>query len=100
MVTFWTLIELVTSILLLYKFGECATELLDSFKPKKDVSSLFVLARVFYDNAVTLVERHLVLRTSLSSPDTLQSPSFWGLLATISLSKDGKKAIEGIGNME
>ena len=68
---FWSLIELTTNILLLYKFGECETELLESFNATKDVSYLFVLARVFYDHAVTLVERHLVLRTALNSPETI-----------------------------
>ena len=58
---FWSLIELATNILILYKFGECETDLLESFAAIKDVSSLFVLAKVFYDHTVTLVERHLVL---------------------------------------
>ena len=55
---FWSLLQLCTNILLLYKFGECETYLLDSFLATKDIASLFVLSRVFYDHASTLVERH------------------------------------------
>ena len=59
-----------------------------------------MLSRVFYDHAVTLIERHQVLRNSINNLEIVESPVFWGLLATISLSKDGKKAIEGIGSVE
>ena len=44
--------------MLLYKFSECKDYLLESFNGTKDVASLFVLSRVFYDHASTLIERH------------------------------------------
>ena len=97
---FWSLVALCTNIMLLYKFGECETYLHDSFMGTKDISSLFVYARVFFDHASTLVERQLILKNALTSPAVMQTSSFWGLLATISLSKDGKKAIEEIGSLE
>ena len=97
---FWSLMTLTTDVLLLYKFGECETYLLDSFLATNDVCSLYVLARVFYDYASDLVERHQVLKKALNDDSVMQSPAFWGLLATISLSKAGKKAIEGIGSVE
>lgn len=59
---FWAYIEVTTSILLLYKFSECQDYLLESFNATNDVASLFVLSRVFYDHASTLVERHRVLK--------------------------------------
>lgn len=97
---FWSLVALTTDVLLLYKFGECETYLLDSFLATKDVCSLYVLARVFYDYASDLVERHQVLKSAINDSNVMHSPAFWGLLATISLSKAGKKAIEGIGSIE
>lgn len=72
----------------------------ESFLGTKDVASLFVLSRVFYDHAATLVERHQVLKASLKDSTTSSSPTFWGLMATISLSRDGKKAIKEIGSLE
>jgi hypothetical protein len=65
---YWSLVALCTNIMLLYKFGECDTYLLDSFNGTKDIASLFVLARVFFDHASTLVERHLILKKSLAAP--------------------------------
>ena len=97
---FWSLVALCTNMMLLYKFGECETYLLDSFLGTKEIASLFVLARVFFDHASTLVERHLILKKALAAPDLMHTSSFWGLLATISLSKAGKKAIEEIGSLE
>lgn len=91
---FWSLIALCTDIMLLYKFGECETYLHDSFLGSKDIPSLFVLARVFFDHATTLVERHQILKNAIADPVVLQTASFWGLLATTSLSKDGRVAIE------
>jgi len=95
---FWSLVNLMTSILLLYKFSECAQYLMDAFMGTRDVASLFVLSRVFYDHASTLVERHDVLKVCIQSGAHLEEPVFWGLLATISLSAEGKKAIKGIGS--
>lgn len=97
---FWSLIALCTDIMLLYKFGDCETYLHDSFLGTKDIPSLFVLARVFFDHATTLVERHQILKKALTDPDVLKTASFWGLLATTSLSKDGRAAIEEIGSLK
>ena len=56
---FWKLLDLTTNILLLYKFNsECETDLIESFGASKDVASLFVLSRVFYDHAMTLITRN------------------------------------------
>lgn len=58
----WKLVQLTTNILLIYKFSDCKDYLIESFNATKDVASLFVLSRVFYDHASTLIERHQVLK--------------------------------------
>ena len=56
---FWQLLDLTSNILLLYKFNsECETDLLESFGGSRDIASLFVLSRVFYDHAMTLITRN------------------------------------------
>ena len=55
---FWELVSLITRILLIYKFSECSEFLLESFNALNDVSALFVVSRVFFDQVATLVERH------------------------------------------
>ena len=83
---FWELVSLITRILLIYKFSECSEYLLESFNALSDVSALFVVSRVFFDQVATLVERHQILK-NLNLQDKGQNQvAVWGLLATISLS--------------
>ena len=88
---FWELVSLITRILLVYKFSECSEFLLESFNATKDVSSLFVISRVFFDQAATLVERHQILKSLKVTEESQNQVATWGLLATISLSPAGKK---------
>ena len=55
---FWSLVALITRILLIYKFSECSEYLLDSLNATKEVGSLFVVSRVYFDYVATQVERH------------------------------------------
>ena len=59
---FWDLVSLITHILLIYKFSECSEHLLESFNATKDISHLFVISRVYFDQTATLVERHQILK--------------------------------------
>ena len=97
---FWELVSLITRILLVYKFSECSEYLLESFNATKDVSSLYVISRVFFDQAATLVERHQILKSLQVTDESQNQVAIWGLLATISLSPAGKKQVEEFGSVE
>ena len=87
---FWSLVALITRILLIYKFSECSDYLLESFNSIKDVGPLFVVSRVYFDYVATQVERHQILKNLDKNASGVSQIVQWGLLATISLSKTGK----------
>ena len=96
---FWDLVDLMTTVFLLYKYSECSEYLTDSFAACRDVGSLFALSRVFFDHAATLLTRNQVLK--VLAADVSDSVSLWGLLATITLCKEGAQiAKDYIGELE
>ena len=97
---FWELVSLITRILLIYKFSECSDYLLESFNGVKDVSSLFVVSRVFFDHVATLVERQSILKNLNREANAPNQIALWGLLATISLSPQGKQQVEAFGSVD
>ena len=66
----------------------------------KDVSSLFVVSRVFFDHVATLVERHQILKNLNQAATAPNQTALWGLLATISLSPQGKQQVEAFGSVD